>query len=163
MWYIFENDDEQLVADVDISDPQYSISSHSCEWPSRTSGHPTREELFKHYQVLEKPCVVCGQWIKSTYNNRDEFVPKNMCFSCNIWDNRVREVLASTRKMIVNGYFYTASEDTGGYFRGHGGRKFTFERLDTGEIVESTNVWSGGRIPKIWRDRLPDNAVIHHY
>jgi hypothetical protein len=43
---------------------------------------------------------------------------------------------------------------------GHGGRKFVFRMLDTGEVITSTNVWSQGEIPAEYWVRLPDNAEL---
>jgi hypothetical protein len=41
---------------------------------------------------------------------------------------------------------------------GHGGARFRFRLLDSGEIIESHNVWHQGRIPVEYRRLLPDNA-----
>lgn len=41
---------------------------------------------------------------------------------------------------------------------GFGGRQLAFRLLDTGEIVQSRNVWSQGDIPAEFAELLPDNA-----
>lgn len=41
---------------------------------------------------------------------------------------------------------------------GHGGARFRFRLLATGEIIESHNVWFQGQIPDEYRELLPDNA-----
>lgn len=42
---------------------------------------------------------------------------------------------------------------------GFGGAHWLFRMLATGEIVDTRNLWSQGRIPDDYRHRLPDNAV----
>jgi hypothetical protein len=61
--------------------------------------------------------------------------------------------------MIVDHKWYTIGNerDTGG-FRGFGGSKFTFDKNLT--IIDSTNVWFGGDIPKHFWDRIPNNAIM---
>lgn len=59
--------------------------------------------------------------------------------------------------LVVDHQWYSIGNGNGG---GFGGRKFRFRRLDTGAIVESCDMWFAGVIPPIWRDRLPDTAVM---
>jgi hypothetical protein len=42
---------------------------------------------------------------------------------------------------------------------GHGGRQFAFRYIATGDLIQSRNVWSQGRIPLEFRELLPDNAT----
>jgi hypothetical protein len=42
---------------------------------------------------------------------------------------------------------------------GHGGRQFAFRYINTGLRIQSNNVWSQGRIPREFRELLPDNAT----
>ena len=56
---------------------------------------------------------------------------------------------------------YSVSDSTGP-FKGFGGRKFTFQRISDNSIVESCNVWCEGDVPKHFRDRTPDNAIMLH-
>ena len=42
-------------------------------------------------------------------------------------------------------------------FRGYGGRGIKI-KLQTGEIIVTNNLWHNGKVPKEFRDRLPDNA-----
>jgi hypothetical protein len=42
---------------------------------------------------------------------------------------------------------------------GHGGRQFAFRYIHSGVRVQSNNVWSQGRIPREFRELLPDNAT----
>lgn len=51
-------------------------------------------------------------------------------------------------------------EDPDNPFRGFGGRQCKFRLLETGEVIESTNVWYQGRIPSDYKLLLPDNAEL---
>jgi hypothetical protein len=42
---------------------------------------------------------------------------------------------------------------------GHGGRWFAFRYIRSGLRIQSNNVWSQGRIPREFRELLPDNAT----
>lgn len=161
MFYLCDNDeDQELIETDDIHDVRLNMANKGGRWTSLSPGGKTMAEAIERWKLLPDPCVVCGHLIKSSYQNGQELVAKNMCFSCNIWDNRVKE-LTWPNKMVVNGCFYTiASESESKYFRGFGGSKFVFKRLDNGELVESTNVWSGGHPPKIWLNVFKDNAII---
>ncbi len=65
------------------------------------------------------------------------------------------------RTVIVDGHHYKIADENGhpNAFRGHSGIKFTIRFHDGREVV-TTNLWSQGKIPEAWRDRLPDNAIF---
>ena len=82
------------------------------------------------------------------------------------WAKKLALVYAMFRDMIVvrvNHIHYMAHFGVNpGPFKGHGGAKFWFKFTDgpyLGEIVECTNVWCQGDIPKELWDEMPDNAV----
>lgn len=60
------------------------------------------------------------------------------------------------------GIHYTIGPESTSYTNrgllGHGGHRFRFRMLDTGDIITSHNVWNQGRIPVEYRELLPDNA-----
>lgn len=161
MFYLCFSEEEKEIIEADNKmDPRMKGVHEGGRWSRIGCGYKTLEELYASEKILDAPCVVCGQLIESHYYGREELVAKNMCFGCNIWDKRIHE-LGQPNKMIVNGNFYTLAESNStSPFKGFGGHRFLFLRLDNGEIVECSNVWSGGKVPKIWRDRFPDNAKI---
>jgi hypothetical protein len=60
---------------------------------------------------------------------------------------------------VVAGTHYEIGPVSGGdsRFSGFGGREFNIRFLD-GREVRSSNLWCQGVIPKVWRERIPDNA-----
>lgn len=129
---------------------------------SRTPGYDTEEDLRRKNEVLDEPCKHCGGLIKANYTEYGPILRKSLnCFSCQIWEDRSREILVpGHNKVILGENFYSIGEELPpGHagFRGFGGRKFTFEMLD-GSTVVSTNVWYGGEIPPHMKHLLPDNA-----
>ena len=55
-------------------------------------------------------------------------------------------------------YYKADREQTGGAYRGFGGRSFTIRVLATGGIVKTSDLWFNGKIPPRFRDRMPDTA-----
>jgi hypothetical protein len=113
-------------------------------------------------------CCICGkeedpnEWVKDC---SEKLVKYHMCHTCNFWreqhelDHTVR---GEHNYAIVNGTHYVLAPHTDGYFKGFGGRKFTFEFND-GTVKECDNVWCQGDITEEhphWRELMPDNAVI---
>ena len=168
MWFICENGEDQLIIEVDgWDDPRIAMHGQGGKWTSCSGDYKSKEELWEKARILEKPCVVCGHWIISTFvpERRDRMVKKNMCFHCELWNTRLERVKNDKNVMIVLASMYTVTPDTDNKyaFKGFGGKEFKFERLDTpGVIITSHNVWFGGDIPKIWLPKFPDNAIMHH-
>lgn len=154
MWYICkDNEGYQAIFESDIR-PE---CSHGM-WTSTSSGFKTLDELIEINQILKDPCCICGNWIESHYYEdvRKQLIAKNMCHSCNIWDERSR-ILHLPNKLVVEGCLYTIGDENPSLMRGFGGRKFTFIKDD--KVIESTNVWYGGVIPDIWKNKFPNNAI----
>ena len=81
-------------------------------------------------------------------------------FTKMFWDEKVAIKDAPYVMRVEHTHYIIGDPDPTNPWRGHGGRKFIFERLDTGERIESTNVWYQGQIPTDYDDLLPDNARI---
>jgi hypothetical protein len=81
-------------------------------------------------------------------------------FSRRFWDEKVVIKDAPYVMRVEHCHYIIGNPDPTNPFRGHGGAKFIFERLDTGERIVSTNVWYQGEIPTDYDDILPDNARI---
>lgn len=155
MWFIVENDEEQEI----LESPDYpAMSSSGGKWTSCSAGYESKERLWKDNGILDKPCVICNRWVKTTYHNNERMISKNMCFRCNLWDERAGQV--RERNMIVDGNWYSVADEKKNWpnsCRGFGGHRFVFEK--NGEKIESTNVWFGGKIPSYFLTRIPDNAI----
>lgn len=99
-------------------------------------------------------CIICGKEIeKSRYMNAA--LCSSECFSVNFWNECLDE-----SAIIINGECYhDGGKKPKGYngFMGHGGRLFKI-KMNSGEIIETNNLWHNGEIPK---DRnIKDNAVF---
>ena len=88
-----------------------------------------------------KNCGICGG-----------FCPKKEgCFSCSFWDG-----VASSEAVVVDGAAYSVGPETDS-FKGFGGRRYVI-RMNSGKVVETTNLWHRGQVPHSHRSRLRDNA-----
>lgn len=75
------------------------------------------------------------------------------------WAPRAAELDGGDPRIVIVGHhFYSVGDPAMRGARGFGGRKFVIRMLATGQIRETTNLWSGGVIPPAWRERMPDNA-----
>lgn len=102
-------------------------------------------------------CRICGKadsptsWMKNVLRN-------NLCFSCTFWTN-IKEEYDKGDKIIIDGKAYHISDEKStSFFRGFGGTQFVIQRLDTNEIIITTNLWHNGKIPDRFKNQLPDNA-----
>ena len=86
------------------------------------------------------------------------------CFECGHWQEFTEHMELSKRNVhIVDHVAYTrvhCNPMTRPSNRGHGGARFYFQCIETKEIFTSNNVWSQGRLPEHWWDRIPDNSVM---
>lgn len=102
-------------------------------------------------------CTVCkAEGFSTSYMDCEEkrrMDRDGLCFKCAFWS------LKTERKhpTIINGIFYGPGNRTSGEFRGMGGRRFDIEYFD-GRRITTFDLWCGGEIPDVWRDKLPDTA-----
>lgn len=122
-------------------------------WASISQGRPTLEGLIRDLEI--KTCPICG----NLYSNKGYSVPASPCFRCQFWSAREAQSLLDG-SVISGGHFYSIDPDESApaRYRGHGGRKFKIVR--NGVEVITTNLWASGKIPAVWRERIPDNATI---
>lgn len=99
-------------------------------------------------------CEVCGKEIeKSSYSHK--VLCSSKCFDADYWLDRVKHKDDFT---IIDGVCYhIENENSKSSFRGFGGKHFTIIK-NTGERIETTNLWYNGEIPKAFLELLPDNA-----
>ena len=110
-------------------------------------------------------CSVCEKTEESIWNEEtnEELATHNMCFNCNFWREKVSWLTNPdylNRQTIVNGCHFMVNESVlNGFMQGSGGTPYYIHYND-GRKVVSRNVWQQGDIPKLWKDKLKDNAVF---
>jgi len=133
---------------------------HTERWQVSGEGdYSWNEAIDKVDAGLEDPpdervtCKLCGDyellgWLGDL---PDRLKRKSMCFTCNHWDEWFLDFAKDDNKtMFINGgRAYTICDESkgGGRWSGFGGRKFNV-KFKTGRVVDSTNLWTQGEIPK---------------
>lgn len=104
-------------------------------------------------------CTCCGVENYSTaYTARcreKQIIDRDkVCFSCAFWIIRSE----SKQDCVIAGHLYSPGNGLPpSRFLGMAGRRFDIEYFD-GRKVTTFDLWSGGTIPEIFRDRIPDTA-----
>ena len=114
------------------------------------------------YFVNMYRCVKCGAPVDANrYRCSEEMTQKCLCFDCNFWTEHVQRDRNENKDVFVvaNGKHYIIDESPNPYFKGYGGAKWTI-RFNDGRVVKTDNLWFQGLIPELFRDKLPDNAVL---
>ena len=93
-------------------------------------------------------CKECGKTEQGTYSPSPR---PGYCFSCSFWMDRTEE-----DGIRIGGQHFTLGREDAPGMRGFDGRVFRIRKGDR-EFLTS-NLWSNGRIPEHFRDRLPDNG-----
>ena len=104
-----------------------------------------------------RKCVVCGKvfdYIAYGGDSRD--VCSSACFTDKFWIDIINE--KDLHPVIDGKCYYIGDEKSVSSFRGFDGRRFKLQMIDSGEIIESTNLWYNGDVPEKFRDQLPDTA-----
>lgn len=158
-WYLAEDDEKSDI----IFDFRSNIKMHSegGTYTSLSAGKETKEQLIKDNEILPDPCNVCGRLVKTHYiePTRTKLINTNTCFRCDFWNDKLARI-DNPRVFIIDGKAYFREDDMDGNnrFVGHGGRQFSIKRLDTGEIIQTKNLWCNGDVPKHFREKMKDNA-----
>ena len=103
-------------------------------------------------------CRECGKredvsrWGDSIEN---DLVEKQLCFYCDFWIEKINIKDKPNVARINNNHYVI--EPNNAFFKGYGGQEFTI-KFNDGKIVTTHNLWYQGKIPEIFRDRLPNNA-----
>jgi hypothetical protein len=106
-------------------------------------------------------CQVCGEQQQAHYTGetRDRMVERQLCFPCLFWQGYV-ETKDDPTHFVADGHHYVIMEEDGSpAFRGYGGSKWLIKFNDGREVV-TTNLWHQGAVPILWREQLPDSAVL---
>lgn len=100
-------------------------------------------------------CRICGKpFDRIHYLSPYEEVCSNECFRKAYWLEIIGE---KEEHVVINGKCYCIGSGKG-YDKGCGGRSFTIRMLETGEIIETDDLWVNGDVPEAFRNELPDNA-----
>lgn len=108
-------------------------------------------------------CGECGNPLKDTWVEpvKTRILEEQVCHGCLHWLDLVRSK-DEPNHFVVDGWHYTYEpDDPPGKrrFSGFGGRRHNI-RFPDGRVVVSHNVWTQGKIPDRFRDRLPDSATF---
>jgi hypothetical protein len=118
------------------------------------------------FQCVECKRSVFSTDLRYTEEMNAQLIEAQMCFKCNFWTERLNyQGDHAVVRFEGHHFMYDTkrpwNEDTN-TFRGHGGAifKITFHLADVGQSVLTNDLWAQGEIPKHFRSRMPDNAVI---
>ena len=101
-------------------------------------------------------CIVCGKEFdgKAYYGEYSDCCCHE-CFIKKFWNNIIAE---KDEHIVVDGTCYAIVSSPINGFRGFGGRRFKIKMLDTGDVIETNNLWYQGEVPEEYRDLLPNTA-----
>lgn len=104
-------------------------------------------------------CEICGKEIeKSSYSNA--VLCSSECFYKHFWNEIVKD---KENRIIIKGNCYidggNKPNETHSSWLGFNGYVFNIEFFD-GRKLTTNNLWSNGKIPKEYKELLPDNAKI---
>lgn len=121
-----------------------------------------RKEASK---LLDFKCSKCGRTAVPSHfvwSAAFDMVDLRMCITCTHWYEFHRGVLAHPKKNFMardNGYTVGKEKPAWNLSRGFGGALFII-RFSDGNVIESTNLWHRGAVPKAWQEDLPNTAVF---
>lgn len=128
-----------------------------------SEGHatPDNEDSFRGFQGHDDKCVECGNWISYNWLNKKQLKEFQHCFYCDIYRERILYRSEHPEKVaVIDGVIYTIGDrEEPGDFNGYAGRRFCIQ-FDDGRVVETCDLWCGGKIKERFLDRFPDNAVF---
>lgn len=119
---------------------------------------------------MKHNCSCCNQTYKPFYYNdgtAQQLLARKLCFDCNYWWKFLYDEVKeehyhhhSTAVVIKGEVFTDGGTVPKGYkgMTGHGGREFTICMLDGSKEWTTNNLWAGGAVPDLWRDKIVDNA-----
>ena len=101
-------------------------------------------------------CVVCGkEFDGEVYCGEYSDCCCHKCFTKKFWNNIITE---KDEHIVIDGSCYAIAPDPIDGFYGFGGRRFKIKMFDTGEVIETNNLWYQGKIPEEYRHLLPNTA-----
>ena len=92
-------------------------------------------------------CKICGKKQRLIYCSDvcKQLVEKGLCFDCYHWST-----VTSEECILIEGESYMVGPENVKGIKGFGGRRFKI-KLETGQIIETTNLWTQGTVPEYWK------------
>ena len=112
-------------------------------------------------RIVCKSCsclVRVNQYVEDV---KQKLARQQLCHSCDFWYEKIG-MKDDPSVAIIGGIFYTVAAERRNVPKsalGHGGRKLSIQ-WHNGRSTVTTNLWSCGAIPELFKDRLKDNAVF---
>lgn len=109
----------------------------------------------------EYTCSICGKRetgfavgsVASSFK-----IDPGPCFNCGFWLEKIRGQQEGKRVVVVEGSMYViCGEGAKRCIKGFNGRRWRIHYLG-GRTIETTNLHHLGKIPKHFREQLPDDA-----
>ena len=101
-------------------------------------------------------CEICGKnFEKELWGGEFSRCCSEHCFTIKFWDGICEE---KEEHVVINGVCYAIADEPVNGFLGYGGRKFKIKMFDTGEVIETNNLWCQGDVPEEYKYRLPNTA-----
>lgn len=141
---------------------EWEMSDDYTEW-HRSGNSPWQYYLSKGYEWIT--CHECGLRDIPTYDSatRRRMVEENLCFNCLFWLRRLewsQDPDKSDYRVVIDHHLYSiGTATTPSHLNGFGGTWFYIERFD-GVRCKTCDLWHGGRIPRHFRNRFPNNAMF---
>ena len=99
-------------------------------------------------------CRICNkEFTEKRYCKPNDDICSSECYRINFW----KEIEAEKDDhLFIKGESYSIGPENS-MFKGFGGQHFKI-RLNTGETIETSNLWHQGVIPDEFKESLKDNA-----
>ncbi len=151
---------------------QYLTEIKPNRWVLNESGLVEARKITLSFGNIPTVCDHCKKRVVISRSMSDidkmPIMDVKLCFLCRCWHNTFMYDQKSKewyKKLVINGRHYCTDQPgiKKTYFNdmlGFAGRRFVIQNLETGEQIETNDLWEQGDIPESWRDSFPDNAVF---
>lgn len=107
-------------------------------------------------------CRICGEKFNiQCYLEPNKDICDGTCYITNkIWEERAR-LKKEKRLIIIDGEVYADKGKTQltSSYNEFGGKNFKI-KMNSGEIIDTNNLWHGGSVPEFYAKQLEDNAIF---
>ena len=102
-------------------------------------------------------CKICDKEFEKSLYHADLHICSSECYRVDFWN----QMLDNTA-IIIDGECYHAGRNRPNEkhtnLLGFSGRKFKIQFKDTGEVIETNNLWHNGTVP--YERNIADNAIF---
>ena len=148
---------------------EWTTTGFQCQWHTAHDFVHLAETLAR-YSVIT--CRECGaRYDTASTAGGVRLAHERLCFTCNFWLEKVEWAESDTSDArcpvarIGGRHYVVAPDQSDKGASGFGGLRSQVRWVSgprTGESVVTTNLWTQGEIPAMFRGRLPDNAEFVH-